>query len=116
MRLEKHVGGMGRARQENYLAARGWRSVDGRWVSPTFEDDPLPIQRALHRQLTADLAAGLSPHGWKIVGYSPRGYAKLQDPVKGDSCTLPGALRRQAKREGRKVAELTYSLFLAAIL
>lgn len=106
---------MGRARQENYLVARGWRQQQNTWSSPRFEE-PVPIQRALHRQLTFDLAAGLAPHGWRITGYSPRGYAKLSDPVKGDSCTLPGALRRQAKREGRKVADLTYALFLAAIV
>lgn len=116
MRLERHVGGMGRARQIQYLGTRGWRThEDGKWSSPRF-DEPVPLARALHRQLTEDLAAGLAPHGWRIDGYSPRGYARMADPVDGGTCPLPAALRRQARREGRKVAELTYSLFLAAIV
>ena len=115
MRLERHVGGLGKARQKNYLEARGWGLDDGKWTSPRHED-PVAMSRALHIQLTQDIAGGLAPNGWTIDGYSPRGYARMRDPIDGDTCSLPAALRRQARRERRKVAELTYSLFLAAII
>ena len=116
MRLERHVGGIGLARKVNYLKGRGWREVDGKWLTTTAEAEPLPINRALHHQLTHDLAQALSAYGWKISGYSPRGYAQLEDPLGLKPCSLPAALRRQARREKRPVAELTYSLFLAALL
>jgi hypothetical protein len=108
------VGGLGRARQERYLAARGWRAEDEGWGCPRHTPPALPLARALHFQLTEDLCQGLAPLGWTVVGFSPRGYAKLRDPLKGDACSLPAALRRQARRERRPVAELTYTLFLAA--
>lgn len=116
MRLERHVGGLGKQRQENYLRARGWQEGEGGWQCDRHLAVPMKRERALHHQLTEDLCAGLAPSGWKISGYSDRGYAKLIDPETGDGCTLPAALRRQAKREGRKVRELTYALFLAAFV
>jgi hypothetical protein len=116
VRLERHVGGLSVARKTSYLHARGWREEEGSWVSSIPHTEPLPISRAVHHQLTADLGRALGVWGWKIIGYSPRGYARMQDPLGLGSCSLPAALRRQARREGRPVAELTYSLFLAALL
>lgn len=116
MRLERHVGGLGRARQLNYLALRGWHEEAGGFVCARHTPPALTLSRALHFQLTEDLCTGLAPLGWRVVGFSPRGYAKLADPLQGDACALPAALRRQARREGRKVAELTYTLFLAAMV
>jgi len=51
-----------------------------------------------------------------VAGFSPRGYVQLRDGEHGQSCSLPKALRTQARREKRPVAELTYLLFLAALL
>jgi hypothetical protein len=114
MRLERHVGGLGRARQQRSLAARGWQLEEEGWACARHTPPALPLARALHFQLTEDLCLGLAPSGWTVVGFSPRGYAKLRDPVKQDACSLPAALRRQARRERRLVAELSYTLFLAA--
>ncbi len=112
MRLERHVGGLGRARSVNYLTARGWQLVDGQWVGPELEAEPCTLGRALHHQITRDLTSAL---GCRIVDYSPRGYVRVEDPLDGTACTLPAALRRQARREGRPVRELTYSLFLSKL-
>ena len=65
---------------------------------------------------TAARSNALGLHGWKVVGYSSRGYAQLEDPADQSRCSLPAALRRQARREGRPVAQLTYSLFLSAMV
>jgi len=99
-----------------YLERRGWRETDGKWLNPTPASEPESLDRALHHQLTADLTSALAVQGWKVVGYSARGYAQLEDPLDASRCSLPAALRRQARREGRPVAQLTYSLFLAAML
>jgi hypothetical protein len=114
MKLERHVGGLSVQRKANYLRARGWREEDGRWVSEAFGVHPLT--RALHHQLTADLSQALCALGWEVVGYSPRGYVQLRDGGRGSAMSLPRALRIQARREGRRVAELTYTLFLAALV
>ncbi|HET9450242.1 MAG TPA: hypothetical protein VFO83_05145 [Aggregicoccus sp.] len=114
MKLERHVGGLSRARKANYLRARGWREEQGRWVSAIFGTQPLA--RALHHQLTDDLSQALVRLGWQVVGFSERGYVQLRDAAHGKPCSLPKALRTQARRERRPVAELTYSLFLAALL
>lgn len=116
MRLERHVGGLGRARKVSYLERRGWRAVDGQWLNPAPASEPSSLDRALHHQLTVDLTSALGVHGWKVVGYSSRGYAQLEDPKDQSRCSLPAALRRQARREGRPVAQLTYSLFLSAMV
>jgi hypothetical protein len=65
--------------------------------------------------LTIDLCAGLRARGWKVVGYSARGYAQLEDPRDQTQCSLPLALRRQARREQCPVREFTYALFLGAL-
>lgn len=116
MKLERHVGGLSRARQVRYLAGRGWREEAGRWLGPSPDSEPVPINKAVHQQLTHDLSQALRSWGWKVVGYSDRGYAQMEDPLGARRCSLPAALRRQARREKRPVGELTYSLFLAAIL
>lgn len=116
MRLERHVGGLGRARKVGYLERRGWREVDGRWVNPAPASEPSTLDRAIHHQLTVDLTSALAAHGWKVVGFSSRGYAQLEDPADESRCSLPAALRRQARREGRPVGQLTYSLFLSAMV
>ncbi|MBS1151433.1 MAG: hypothetical protein H6Q89_3131 [Myxococcaceae bacterium] len=116
MRLERHVGGLSIARKEKYLLGAGWRSGEGGWSSPEPDTEPLAINKAVHHQLTRDLSTALASSGWKVVGYSPRGYARMQDPADESLCSLPAALRRQARREGRPVGQLTYSLFLAALL
>jgi len=116
MRLERHVGGLSIARKRTYLTASGWQEVDGLWLLPDTGGDPLKLSRALHQQLTQDLIAALRPAGWSVEGYSLRGYARLKDPSDGSFCSLPAALRRQARRENRRVAELTYSFYLAALL
>jgi hypothetical protein len=116
VRLERHVGGLGVARKQSYLQRRGWREDGGKWLGTAPDAEPLLLNKAVHHQLTQDLAAALGAHGWKISGYSPRGYAQMVDPVDGKGCSLPAALRRQARREKRPVGELTYSLFLAALL
>lgn len=116
MKLERHVGGLSRARKVHYLLERGWREEDGSWQSAAPDSDPLPLNKAVHHQLTQDLGKALGASGWKVVGYSPRGYARMEDPSGLKQCSLPAALRRQARREKRPVGELTYSLFLAALL
>ena len=114
MKLERHVGGLSLARKVNYLRARGWREDTGGWSNERFR--PVSIQRAIHHQLTDDLSRALCGLGWQVVGYSPRGYVQLRDGERGAPCSLPKALRIQARRERRPVAELTYVLFLAALL
>ena len=114
MRLERHVGGLSLARKANYLRARGWREEQGRWVSDLF--GPQPLARALHHQLTDDLSQALCQRGWQVAGFSERGYVQMRDGAHGKTCSLPKALRTQARREKRPVAELTYALFLAALL
>jgi hypothetical protein len=99
-----------------YLARRGWSQKEGAWSCAASALGPFPLKRAVHLQLTDDLCWALAPAGWKVVGYSPRGYAQLQDAGEARPCSLPAALRRQAKREGRPVADFSYSLFLAAML
>jgi hypothetical protein len=113
MRLERHVGGLGRARTEGYLRERGWVEAEGAWRSTVAAAEPVSMKRALHHQLTADLSDALSVFGWKVVGYSPRGYVSLEDPKDASRCSLPAALRRQARRQHCPVGELTYSLFLS---
>jgi hypothetical protein len=98
------------------LHAAGWVEEDDQWRAPGAEAERFKLSRAVHHQLTADLAKGLGRFGWTIGGYSMRGYAKLIDPTDQSSCSLPAALRKQARRDGCRVAELTYSLFLAAML
>src|SRR5262245_27181981 len=116
MRLERHVGGLSMERKTKYLREAGWREDGAAWLSPAADSESRPISRAVHHQLTADLSAALVTRGWKIAGYSQRGYVKLVDPKDEDSCSLPGALRRQARRDGCPVRELTYGLFLNAML
>jgi membrane-bound lytic murein transglycosylase B len=114
MKLERHVGGLSLARKANYLRARGWRE-DGRgWQSAIF--GTLPLAKALHHQLTDDLSQALRKRGWQVAGFSERGYVQMRDGERGRPCSLPKALRTQARREKRPVAELTYELFLAALL
>jgi hypothetical protein len=115
MKLARHVGGLSQARKLNYLLARGWHEEDGGWRCPRRSENAWPLAKAIHHQLTEDLCLGLSPSGWTVESYSPRGYARLQDPKDSSLCSLPAALRRQARREQRPVAELTYVLFLAAL-
>lgn len=114
MKLERHVGGLSLARKARYLRSRGWREDAGTWTSEIF--GPQPLAKALHHQLTDDLSQALRERGWQVLGYSERGYVQLRDGERGRPCSLPKALRTQARREQRPVAELTYSLFLAALL
>jgi hypothetical protein len=114
VKLERHVGGLSVFRKRNYLLARGWRVSHEGWTCARHTEEPQRLSRALHFQLTEDLTAGLARSGWRVEGYSPRGYARLTDPEGKGSCSLPAALRRQARREKRKVAEFTYLLYLAA--
>jgi hypothetical protein len=114
VKLERHVGGLSRARKAHYLRTRGWSEEGRGWTHPVF--GPHPVARALHHQLTDDLSQALRKLGWQVVGFSERGYVQLRDGEQGKPCSLPKALRVQARREGRPVAELTYSLFLAALL
>lgn len=114
MKLERHVGGLSRARKANYLQARGWREEEGHWVHDSFGVHPLA--KAVHHQLTLDLSEALRRVGWEVLGYSERGYVQLRDGARGRPCSLPKALRTQARREGQPVAQLTYTLFLAALL
>ena len=116
MRLERHVGGLSKERQLTYLREAGWVLEQNLWRGPGIEAEPFPLSRALHHQLTADLCAGLGTRGWKISGYSMRGYVQLIDPKDESTCALPAALRRQARRDGCPVGELTYGLFLNAVL
>jgi len=114
VRLERHVGGLSLARKAHYLRARGWREEDAGWANELF--GPLPLAKALHHQLTDDLSQALRERGWRVLGFSERGYVQLRDGERGKPCSLPKALRTQARREKRLVAEFTYSLFLAALL
>ena len=74
------------------------------------------MAKAVHHQLTDDLSQALRKRGWHVAGFSERGYVKMRDGENGKPCSLPKALRTQARREKRPVAELTYELFLAALL
>jgi hypothetical protein len=114
VKLERHVGGLSQARRVNYLLARGWVSTERGWSNSRFP--PLPLAKAVHHQLTDDLSRALGASGWQVIGYSERGYVSLRDGERGKPCSLPKALRTQARREKRPVAELTYALFLAALL
>lgn len=115
MKLERHVGGLSLARKANYLRARGWREEAGGWASEIFGLHPLA--RAVHHQLTDDLSQALRARGdWRVLGFSERGYVRMCEGERGKPCSLPKALRTQARREKRPVAELTYALFLAALL
>ncbi len=113
MRLERHVGGLSLARKVQYLRDTGWVEEEGTWRAPSADGEAFPLSRAVHHQLTADLCAALAPFGWKVGVYSQRGYARLVDPKDASSCSLPAALRREARRRGCPVGELTYSLFLS---
>ncbi len=115
MRLERHVGGVGKARQENYLRLRGWQHGDEGWANQRLMAEAQTLSRAFHHQLTFDLCRSLGAHGWQVIDYSSRGYARLRDPETGALCTVPKALRAQARREQRKTGELAYSYFLAAM-
>lgn len=116
MRLERHVGGLSAERKLKYLREAGWTEEAGQWRGPAADAEAFPLARALHHQLTFDLSQALGARGWKVGGYSQRGYAKMVDPQDASECSLPAALRRQARRDGCPVRELTYSLFLAAML
>lgn len=116
MRLERHVGGLSLARKVEYLTASGWSREGSAWRPADPDAELFPLARAVHHQLTADLCKALARFGWSVSGYSPRGYAQLVDPRDGSSCSLPSALRREARRRKVPVRELTYSLFLAARL
>src|ERR1700681_3348691 len=98
-----------------YLEARGWRRDGSRWLNPVPMTDPVNLKWAVHHQLTEDLASGLAAYGWKGVEYSDRGYARLLDRVTGDSCALPEALRRQARREKHLVRPFTIDIFAKAM-
>ena len=113
MKLERHVGGLSLVRKNNYLP-QGWREDEGGWSSEIFGLHPMA--KAVHHQLTDDLSQALRKRGWQVVGFSERGYVKMRDGEQGKPCSLPKALRTQARREKRPVAELTYELFLAALL
>jgi hypothetical protein len=114
VKLERHVGGLSLARKAHYLRSRGWREEAGGWSSEIFGLHSMA--RAVHHQLTDDLSQALRLRGWQVLGYSERGYVQLREGERGTPCSLPKALRTQARREQRPVGELTYSLFLAALL
>jgi hypothetical protein len=116
MRLERHVGGLSLTKKQVYLRECGWEERQGLWCAPVAAAEPCSLSRAVHHQLTVDLCAALARTGWRIGGYTERGYARLVDPKDGSTCALPGALRREARRRGCPVGELTYSFFLAARL
>jgi hypothetical protein len=116
VRLERHVGGLGIARKKKYLLGSGWVEGEAGWESPEPDTAPVPLNKAVHHQLTWDLTRAMGALGWKVASYSERGYARMQDPIDESLCSLPAALRKQARREGRPVGQLTYSLFLAALL
>ena len=117
MKLERHVGGLSRARKEAYLVRRGWARAEGdQWACSRLGLGPAPLKKAVHHQLTEDLSLSLVRSGWEVVGYSDRGYVRMRDGASGKACSLPAALRLQARREQRRVGELTYSLFLAVLL
>lgn len=108
------MGGLSLARKSRYLRARGWSEQERGWHSPIF--GLLPLAKAVHHQLTDDLSQALRARGWQVLGFSERGYVRMRDGAHGTPCSLPKALRTQARRENRPVAELTYTLFLAAML
>ncbi|MDY7232580.1 hypothetical protein [Hyalangium rubrum] len=114
MKLERHVGGLSLARKSHYLRARGWQEDARGWHNAIF--DPVPLNKAVHHQLTDDLSQALCKRGWQVVGFSERGYVQMREGEGGKPCSLPKALRAQARHEKRLVGELTYSLFLAALL
>jgi hypothetical protein len=114
VKLERHVGGLSLTRKANYLRARGWREEEPGWHSEIF--GTLPLTKAVHHQLTDDLSQALCKRGWQVLGFSERGYVQMREGEHGKPCSLPKALRTQARREQRPVAELTYLLFLAALL
>jgi len=114
MKLERHVGGLSVSKKVAYLEARGWRRSEGSWLSPIPVTDPVPLSKAVHHQLTQDLTSALSSWGWRVAEYSDRGYARLEDPIAGDRCALPAALRRQARRERKLVRDFTRALFASA--
>ena len=116
MRLERHIGGMGLARQRRYLRLRGWLDDHDGWQHPQHSFAPQPLSRALHHQLTHDLTHALARWHWRVVSYSQRGYAQLLDRVSARQHSLPSALRIEARRQGQKVADFTYALFLAAVV
>ncbi|MDP1823242.1 MAG: hypothetical protein Q8L48_08375 [Archangium sp.] len=116
MRLERHVGGLSNERKVKYLRESGWREEGRTWRGPAVDAEAFPLSRALHHQLTSDLSEALSQWGWKVAEYSQRGYATMVDPQDESRCSIPAALRRQARRDGCAVRELTYGLFLAAVL
>ena len=116
MRLERHVGGMGKARQQRYLQSRGWQLTELGWSHADRQTEPHRMSRALHHQLTFDLTEALKRWRWSVVSFSDRGYARLLDAQTQKNHSLPSALRTEAKRQGQKVADFTYALFLAAIL
>ena len=115
MRLERHVGGMGEARQQRYLQTRGWQLTEKGWHHPGRQTDTHSLSRALHHQLTKDLSESLAQWKWAVLSYSQRGYARLQDATTGKDHSLPSALRVEAKRQKQKVADFTYALFLTAV-
>jgi hypothetical protein len=115
MKLVRHVGALSKVKQHGYLTARGWREEKpGLWSCARLEVTPIRLSRAMHHQLTDDLCEALAAFGWKVKGYSLKGYAQLEDPLKGETCTLPEALRRQARRHKVKVSPFTRALFEAA--
>ena len=103
-----------RASARPITRARGWREEEDGWFSDIF--GLLPMAKAIHHQLTDDLSQALRERGWQVLGFSERGYVQMRDGERGKPCSLPKALRTQARREKRPVAELTYALFLAALL
>ncbi len=96
------------------MRQRGWTSVEKGWQHERTLDEVYPRTRALHHQLTFDLTQALARWQWRVVGYSQRGYAQLEDGVTGESHALPSALRVEARRQGQPVRDFTYALFLAA--
>jgi hypothetical protein len=116
MRLERHVGGLGRARQRSYLLARGWAETGEGWRHARAGETAWARPRALHHQLTHDLCAALARWDWRVEGYSSRGYAQLLDGRTGARRSLPAALRVEARRQGQRVADFTYALFLNAVV
>jgi hypothetical protein len=107
---------MGRARQRNYLLARGWEETEEGWRHARAADSTFPLARALHHQLTHDLCTALAQWQWRLDSYSARGYAQLVDGLTGERHSVPAALRVEAKRQGLKVRDFTYDLFLAAVV
>ena len=107
---------MGRARQVTYLQTRGWSEGTEGWTHARAADSSFPLKRALHHQLTHDLCTALARWDWRIESYSARGYARLIDARTGAQHSVPAALRVEARRQGQKVADFTYALFLDAVV